>query len=201
MVIEGSAEGVERRSPDPAGLLKESGALLYGDFTLASGRRSSYYFDSKKLTLYPPGARFVGTELVQKLDAEGINCVGGVAYGAIPIVAHISLVSDLREGEPIRAFYHRKESKGHGTEKAAEGQFPQPQQPVAIIEDVVTTGGSLLQAIREAEAEGYHVTHALTLVDRDEGGREIVEAAGYKFWSLFRVEKTGDEVSFVYNGG
>ena len=72
---------------------------------------------------------------------------------------------------------------------------------MAIIEDVVTTGGSLLQAIREAEAEGYHVTHALTLVDRDEGGREIVEAAGYKFWSLFRVEKNGDEVSFVYNGG
>ena len=123
-----------------------------------------------------------------------------MAYGAIPIVAHISLISDLREGDPIRAFYHRKEAKGHGTENSAEGQFPQQEQPVAIIEDVVTTGGSLLEAIRQAEASGYRVTHALTLVDRDEGGREAVEEAGYVFWSLFRVEKTGDEVSFVYNG-
>ena len=65
---------------------------------------------------------------------------------------------------------------------------------------MVTSGKSLLYAIEKAEEEGYRVTHAITLVDRDEGGREAVEAAGYKFWSLFRVERNGDEVSFVYNG-
>lgn len=186
---------------DAARLLEESGALLFGDFTLSSGKKSKYYFDSKKLTLEPAGARFVAGCLVEKLDAEGIRYVGGVAYGGIPIVSHIVMLTGMREGEPIRGFYHRKDSKEHGTGAAAEGQFPPPGEPVAMIEDVVTTGGSLLQSIRNAEEEGYNVTHALTLIDRNEGGREAVEAAGYEFWSLFRVEKNGDEVSFVYNGG
>jgi orotate phosphoribosyltransferase len=185
---------------DPAHIVDESGALLYGNFTLASGKQSEYYFDSKKLTLNPPGARFVASRIVEKLDSEGIRCVGGVAYGAIPIVSHIALLSDLREGDPIRAFYHRKEAKEHGTTAAAEGQFPEPNEPVAIIEDVVTTGGSLLEAIRQAEGEGFRVTHAMTLVDRDEGGRQKVEAAGYKFWSLFQVERTDDGVKLVCDG-
>ncbi len=186
---------------DPIRLLEDSGALLFGEFTLSSGRKSSYYFDSKKLTMDPAGARFVARHLVDRLDAEGIRYVGGVAYGGIPIVSHIVMMTGMREGVPIRAFYHRKDSKEHGTGSNVEGQFPPLGEPVAIVEDVVTTGGSLLQSIRSAEEEGYKVTHALTLVDRDEGGREVVEAAGYKFWSLFRVERSGDEVSFVYNGG
>ena len=185
---------------DPKRLLEESGALLFGDFLLSSGKRSEYYFDSKKLTLDPAGASFVASRLVDKLDAEGIRYVGGVAYGGIPIVSHIVMLTGMRGGTPIKAFYHRKDSKEHGTGANAEGQFPPPGEPVAMIEDVVTTGGSLLQSIRHAEEEGYRVTHALTLVDRDEGGREAVEAAGYEFWSLFKVERSGDEVSFVFNG-
>ncbi len=181
-------------------LLEEAGALLYGDFQLASGKRSSYYFDSKKLTLYPPGARFVASQMVRKLDAEGIGHVGGVAYGGIPIVSHIVMLTGMREHLPIRAFYHRKDSKEHGTGASVEGQLPAPGQAVAVVEDVVTSGGSLLQSIRQAEGAGYNVTHALAIVDRDEGGREAVEAAGYQFWSLFRVVRSGDEVSFVYNG-
>ena len=181
-------------------LLEDSGALLRGDFKLASGKRSSYYFDSKKLTLHPKGAVFVGRCVVEKLDELGIRCVGGTAYGAIPIVSHVVLRSGYREGAPIRAFYHRKQQKEHGTEAHAEGQFPEGSEPVAILEDVVTTGESLLYAIRKAEEEGYNVTHAMTIVDRDEGGREAVEAAGYKFWSLFKVVRSGDKVSFVYNG-
>ena len=183
-------------------LLEDSGALLRGDFELASGRRSSYYFDSKKLTLDPRGAIFVGQRIVEKLDELEIRHVGGTAYGAIPIVSHVVLCSGLREGEPIYAFYHRRKSdvKAHGTKSDVEGQFPPSAAPVAILEDVVTTGESLLYAIVKAKEEGYNVTHALTLVDRDEGGRQAVEAAGYEFWSLFRVERSGDEVSFVYNG-
>lgn len=184
----------------PVRLLEESGALLFGEFTLSSGKKSDYYFDSKKLTLDPAGARFVARQLVVRLDAENIRYVGGVAYGAIPIVSHIVMLTGLREDNPIRAFYHRKDSKEHGTGAAAEGQFPPPGEPVAIVEDVVTTGSSLLQSIRHAEENGYNVTHALTLVDRDEGGREAIEAAGYKFWSLFRVEWTDGKLNFVYNG-
>ena len=189
-----------RESSDPVRLLLESGALRFGDFTLASGKTSKYYIDSKRLTLYPEGARFVGTQLVSLLDEEGIRFVGGVAYGAIPIVSHVALVSDIREGDPIHAFYIRKDSKEHGTGEYVEGQLPNSGEPVAILEDVVTSGGSLLSAIRKAEASGLNVTHAITLVDRDEGGREAVEAAGYEFWSLFRVERSGDEVEVVYIG-
>ena len=109
---------------DPVRLLKDSGALLFGDFTLSSGKKSSYYFDSKKLTMEPAGARFVASQLVRHLDSEGIRYVGGVAYGAIPIVSQIVLQTGLRDERLIRAFYHRKESKEHGTGASAEGQFP-----------------------------------------------------------------------------
>ena len=186
---------------DPARLLEDSGALLFGEFTLSSGKRSEYYFDSKKLTLDPPGAYFIAARIVEKLDVEGIRYVGGVAYGGIPIVSHIVMLTGMRERDPIRGFYHRKDSKEHGTGASAEGQFPLEGEPVAMVEDVVTTGGSLLQSIRHAEEEGYNVTHAITLVDRDEGGREAVEAAGYKFWSLFRVERTDGGVRLVCNEG
>ena len=200
MTIEYSQETALRYETSPVDLLTGSGALLFGEFTLSSGKKSDYYFDSKKLTLEPMGARFVAGQLVEHLDAEGIGYVGGVAYGAIPIVAHVVMYSGLREDRPIRAFYHRKDSKEHGTGASAEGQFPPRNEPVAILEDVVTTGSSLLTSIRHAEESGYNVTHAMTLVDRDEGGREAVEAAGYKFWALFTVERSGGEVAFVYNG-
>ena len=201
MAIDSSGGIAGQSQVTPVRLLEESGALLFGEFTLSSGKKSDYYFDSKKLTLDPAGARFVARQLVDRLDAENIKYVGGVAYGAIPIVSHIVMLTGLREDKPIRAFYHRKDSKEHGTGAAAEGQFPPQDEPVAIVEDVVTTGGSLLQSIRHAEDSGYNVTHAMTLIDRDEGGREAIEAAGYKFWSLFRVELMEGKPRFIYNGG
>ena len=201
MAIDSSGGIAGQSQVTPVRLLEESGALLFGEFTLSSGKKSDYYFDSKKLTLDPAGARFVARQLVDRLDAESIRYVGGVAYGAIPIVSHVVMLTGLREDRPIRAFYHRKDSKEHGTGAAAEGQFPPLGEPVAIVEDVVTTGGSLLQSIRHAEESGYNVTHAMTLVDRDEGGREAIEAAGYKFWSLFRVELTEGKPRFIFNGG
>ena len=200
MTIESLASVGGQTGVDPTHLLEESGALMFGRFTLKSGKISEYYLDSKKLTLDPRGALFVASQLVRKLDDEGIRYVGGVAYGGIPIVSHVALFSGLREGEPIHAFYHRKDSKEHGTAAEAEGQLPGPGNPVAVLEDVVTTGGSLLDTISHAEERGWNVTHALTLVDRDEGGREAIEAAGYQFWALFRVEMTEGKPRFVYNG-
>ena len=185
---------------DPAHLLQEVGALLFGDFTLASGKKSDYYFDSKQLTLDPRGAHFVTERLVEKLDALGIRYVGGTAYSGIPLASQVALYSQMRTGEPISAFYHRKEAKGHGTNSVLDGKKPPKGTRVVILEDVVTSGKSLLRAIELAEVDGCRVTHALTLVDRDEGGREAVEAAGYEFWSLFRVERTDGKVNFVYNG-
>lgn len=202
MAIDVIAETVNETQRQAVQLLENSGALLFGDFTLASGKWSPYYFDSKKLTLDPRGAIFVGERMVDKLDEVGIRHVGGTAYGAIPIVSHVVVWSGIRAGEPIYAFYHRRKSdvKVHGTKAEVEGRFPPEGSPVAILEDVVTTGDSLLYAIGKAEEEGYSVTHAMTLVDRDEGGREAVESAGYKFWALFTVQRTDGGVSFVYNG-
>ena len=183
-------------------LLEESGALLYGNFKLASGKRSEYYFDSKKLTLEPHGALFVAQRIVEKLDEWGIRYVGGTAYGAIPIAAHAVLLSGLRKGEPIHAFYHRRKSdaKKHNAKARAEGRLPPPGVPAAILEDVATTGKSLLYAIARAREEGCCVTHAIALVDRGEGGREAVEAAGCHFWSVFQAERTTGRIQLACEG-
>ena len=186
---------------DPVGLLEDVGALLHGDFTLASGKKSDYYFDSKQLTLDPRGALFVTQCLVSKLDSLGIRYVGGTAYSGIPLASQVALYSEIRDGPPIMAFYHRKEAKGHGTNPVLDGKRPPKGAAVVILEDVVTTGDSLLNAIRLAETDGCQVIHAITLVDRDEGGREAIEAEGYKFWSLFRVELTEGKPRFIFNGG
>ena len=130
-------------------LALEKGALKYGDFTLTSGRKTDYYFDSKKLTLDPDGAEFVAKQLVRKLHDEKIKIVGGTAYSAIPIASHICLFSKICDGPEIPAFYIRKESKGHGTDEVAEGTLPGNGVKVAIVEDVVTSGGSLIEAIKK----------------------------------------------------
>ena len=186
---------------EEVGLLEKVGAVLYGKYILANGAESKYYFDSKKLTMHPEGAQFVASQLVRKMDEIGLDVVGGTAYSAIPIVSHICLYSQTSGGKPIRAFYHRKETKGHGTDEMTEGQVPDPGTKVAIVEDVVTSGGSLLKAIGQAKELGLEVTDAIVLVDRDEGGREEVEKAGYKFWALFTVrEESNGKVSFRFNG-
>ena len=182
--------------------------MLYGEFTLASGKTTDYYFDSKRLTLDPQGARFVAEQLVRKLAKEKIDVVGGTAYSAIPIASHICLHSGYEGGQGIPAFYMRKESKGHGTNEIAEGTLPKDGQNVAIVEDVVTTGGSLLDAIRKFECfadekgiSGYALKHVLAIVDRGEGGREIVENEGYEFWALFTVIRSEEGiVTFQFNG-
>ena len=197
MAIDFLAETAGDEVVEPARLLEDVGALLYGDFTLASGKKSDYYFDSKQLTLDPRGALFVTKSLVDKLDALDIRYVGGTAYSGIPLASQVALYSEIRDGEPIKAFYHRKEAKGHGTNSVLDGKRPPEGTAVVILEDVVTTGDSLLRAIQLAEADGCRVTHAISLVDRNEGGREAVEAAGYKLWSLFRVERSEEGVKLV----
>ena len=189
-------------------LLEKCGALLFGEFELSSGKTTDYYFDSKRLTLDPEGALFVAKQLVRKSREEGIDVVGGTPYSAVPIASHICLYSRLSEGVDIPAFYIRKESKGHGTNEMVEGTLPKPGDSVAIVEDVVTTGKSLLEAIDEFEAfmerkkiVGYSLTHTIALVDRVEGGREAAEKRGYKFWSLFTVTRNEErKPEFRFNG-
>lgn len=199
--IELSAETESPEEKKAIELLKRTGAFLSGKFTLANGTESDYYFDSKELTLHPDGAEFVAFQLLRKLEEKGIVVVGGTAYGAIPIVSHLCLYSKIKGKNSVSAFYHRKESKEHGRFRVVDGKVPAKGSTVAIVEDVVTTGKSLLNAIALAEEIGCEVTDALVLVDRDEGGREAVEEKGYMFWSLFTVCRTANgKVRFRFNG-
>lgn len=201
MAVDTHAETIRSADSPATQLMQQTGALLYGEFTLASGKKSEYYFDSKKLTLDPQGALFVAQSIVEALDHFGIKYVGGTAYGAIPIAAQVALYSAIRPGNPIRAFYHRRtpDAKKHGTQAIAEGQTPPQNEPTAILEDVVTTGESLLDAIQKAESDNIQVTHAITLIDRNEGGRQAIESAGYHFWSLCQADHANGKVRIAIN--
>ena len=170
-------------------LLQESGSLLYGNFTLASGKTSPYYFDSKLLTLDPEGAKVVGEYFFNKLADTGVAAVGGMALGAIPIVNAVALISHLR-GHNLPGFYVRKEPKTHGTQNLIEGKFPDddPNAPVAILDDVVTGGGSIMQAIKAVEDCRNPIREVMCILDRNEGGRDMLLKHGYELKSMFSVE-------------
>ncbi len=154
--------------------------------TLASGRESDFYFDGKQTTLHPEGGYLTGKLFFEAIrDVPDIEGVGGLTLGADPIATATSVVSYL-EGRPIPAFIIRKEPKGHGTGAWLEGRKNfRPGSPVVIVEDVVTTGGSSMKAVRRAEEEGLKVLGIVALVDREEGGRENIEKEGYWLRAIF----------------
>ena len=160
-----------------------------GDFVLASGRRSSLYVDCRLTTMSPEGQRLLGFLGLQALrDADWpADAVGGLTLGADPIayaIAHASAFANERgEGPLVRAFTVRKQAKQHGTGKRVEGPFEAGDQ-VVVVEDVITTGGSALTAVDAIRAEGGLVLGVLAVVDREEGGREALEAAGLSVRAL-----------------
>jgi len=164
-------------------ILKER-SLRFGSFTLASGRASSFYFDSKQTTLDPEGAYLTAICLLDLVRAERIqaSAIGGLTLGADPIVGAVAAVSH-REGPPLKGFIVRKEAKDHGTGRQIEAPPPAGAR-VIIVDDVVTTAGSTLRAIAAAEREGLIVAAVVCLVDREEGGAEALKA--YPFFPMFR---------------
>ncbi|WP_373048116.1 orotate phosphoribosyltransferase [Vulgatibacter sp.] len=164
--------------------------------TLASGRESNFYIDCKRVTLAAEGHWLVGRLLLDsifRLDPT-VTAVGGLTLGADPIASAVSMASWLG-ARPLQGFIVRKEAKGHGTGRFLEGPPLQAGTRVAIVEDVVTTGGSGLKACERAEEAGLQVAGVFALVDRLEGGREAFEARGYRLESLFtRTDFMGDEV-------
>ncbi len=160
-----------------------------GDFVLASGRRSTLYVDCRLTTMSPEGQLLIGRAGLAALRTSGwpVDAVGGLTLGADPIayaIAHASaLAAERGDGEMVRAFTVRKEAKQHGTGKLIEGPFESGDR-VVVVEDVITTGGSALKAVDAVRSAGGTVLGVLALVDREEGGREAIEAAGLAVRSL-----------------
>jgi orotate phosphoribosyltransferase len=162
-----------------------------GTFTLTSGSTSDFYVDGKQTTLSAKGAYLCGRLLYRliKDHHERIGGVGGMTLGADPLVTAVSIVSHL-ENDPIPAFIVRKESKGHGTDNYIEGKNNlAPGALVAVVEDVVTTGGTLVKVIERVESEGFRVGLVATIVDRQEGGAESLASHGYPLVSIFTREQ------------
>ena len=177
-------------------LALERGAIKYGDFTLTSGKKSSYYFDGRLLSLDPEGAFLISQAIIPLLEQAGAMAVGGTTLGADPMVAALALASHIN-GRSIPAFIVRKESKTHGTKQNIEGPL-EPGTNVAIVDDVCTTGGSLFHAIEAAEEAGCSVVKVVSILDRNEGGSEEMRKRGYNFSTLLAataegiIEKAGD---------
>lgn len=162
-----------------------------GTFTLTSGKTSDFYIDGKQTTLSAEGAYLCGKLLFEMIQQEenAIQAVGGMTLGADPLVTAVSVVSYL-ENQPIPAFIVRKEAKGHGTGNYIEGLKNMPEGgTVALLEDVVTTGGTLLKVIERVEAQGFKVGLVATVVERQEGGVEVLAEAGYRLKSIFTREE------------
>jgi orotate phosphoribosyltransferase len=157
-----------------------------GHFTLASGRQSTLYIDARLTTMSPDGLALIGPLALSALQGSGwrVNAVGGLTLGADPVSYAIAYASAVA-GTPLRAFTVRKEAKTHGTGRLIEGPFREGDR-VAVIEDVITTGGSALRAVEAIRAAGGVPVGVLALVDREEGGREALEGAGLPVLTLAR---------------
>jgi orotate phosphoribosyltransferase len=158
-----------------------------GHFTLASGRQSTLYIDARLTTMSPDGLALIGPLALSALHSAGwaVDAVGGLTLGADPMSYAIAYASALA-GSPVRAFTVRKEAKAHGTGRLIEGPFREGDR-VAIVEDVITTGGSALRATQAVRDAGGKVAGVIALVDREEGGRQALEGAGLAVIALARA--------------
>jgi orotate phosphoribosyltransferase len=178
-------------SPDQArARLKElylARAVSFGNFTLASGKTSSYYINSKKVLFHSEAVALLGELLYQATADLPIHAIGGLEVGAIPMAAAAAMRFH-QHGRTIEGFFVRKEAKGHGSKQRVEGEVKAGDR-VAVIDDVLTTGGSVVQAIQEVEKLGATVLRVVCVVDRLQGAREAL--AGYDFRPLFTIRDFG----------
>ncbi len=173
-------------------------ALKFGDFTLASGKKAKFYLDCRQITLDSVGAKLIGEGILAMIQPDVLqpgsvlpHAVGGMAIGADPITAAVITAAAYND-VPLKGFMVRKQAKDHGTAKFVEGPIGEGDH-VVVVEDVVTTGGSSLEAIERVEAIGAVVDGVIAIIDRLEGGAEAFQARGYTLRSLFTVRDFGIE--------
>lgn len=167
-------------------LVAQRSLLTGGQFTLASGRQSSLFFDMKRTMLDPEGANLIADMVLEHIVPGEADAVGGLALGAVPVVAVVCARSHTA-GRPLQGFFVRKETKDHGTAKLVDGNLA-PGARAVVLEDVTTTGGSALQAIAAVQAAGATVVKVITIVDRMEGAADAFAAAGVTFEAILTRE-------------
>ena len=161
-------------------------------FRLVSGRMSNYYFNCKAVTLHPEGMYLIGNMIFEMIKESRVKGIGGLTLGADPIANAVAYTSFLKKA-PIEAFVVRKTAKAHGTMQWIEGNITGGDR-VVIVDDVITTGKSTIEAINRANEAGLDIVKVIALVDRQEGGRENIEALGYKVDAVV----TREEVMELY---
>ena len=162
--------------------LLQTKAVIYGRRTLASGKTSYYYIDGKQVTLDARGAYLIGRCIFELIKSNHADAIGGPTLGADPIVGAV-LAEAGRQNISLYGFIVRKEAKDHGTSKLVEGPAFKPGAKAVLVEDVITTGGSVLKAALAVEQAGAKVVQIVTLVDREEGAANIL--ASYSYTPLF----------------
>ena len=167
----------------------DENAVKRGKFTLASGLVSNYYIDGKQVTSSPIGLTLLVDAIRRELDDFQVDAVGGLEIGAIPIATAVAMAS-VSWDRPIPAFTVRKEKKTHGSQKTIEGIIPSGGR-IAVVDDVVTTGGSIIQAIDAIKKDGVSVVVALTIVDRQSGATEALQECGVPYRPLLSIEDLG----------
>jgi orotate phosphoribosyltransferase len=158
-----------------------------GEFTLASGRKSDFYIDCRTTTMHAEGQVLLGEVGCEYLAEAGWqpDLIGGLTMGADPI-AYAVAGESFRRGKPIHAFSVRKQAKRHGTGRQIEGCF-EPKASIVVVEDVITTGGSALQACEAIKAAQGSIVGVLAAVDREEGGSEAIAESGFEVISMFGI--------------
>jgi orotate phosphoribosyltransferase len=165
-------------------------SFKFGKFVLSSGKESSYYFDGKQVTLHPLGAYVLAKVIIEKIKDKNIQAVGGLTIGADPIVGSLAPICYL-EGLNLKLFIVRKAAKEHGEKRLIEGPKLLSSDRVVILDDVLTTGSSIIRAIEAVKDIGCPVVKIIVLVDRLEGGTEKIENMGLKVDSIFTIRDFG----------
>jgi orotate phosphoribosyltransferase len=171
----GSTIGIRVAKPDPRETLVaelREHALVIGEVTLTSGQTAQYYVDAKRAILLPAGFRALGELVRAEAERAGATAVGGMTMGADPVAC-----AALAAGADVKAFFVRKERKEHGLQRWVEGPLLDPGERCLIVEDVVTTGGSTVQAIERVREEGFEIAAVTSVLDRLAGGAAAIEAA------------------------
>jgi orotate phosphoribosyltransferase len=159
-------------------------SLRVGDFNLSSGRHSPYFFQLRQTTMLPEGAALLGEVILEYMCQHSIDCIGGLELGAVPLVSSVAVMSHIR-ALPINAFFVRKAPKEHGARETIDGHLRAGAE-VLMVDDVATSGGSILKAIEGIEGHGCCVRRALAVVDREEGAAENLAAHEIQLAAIFK---------------